>query len=73
MKSDFVVRLDEPVKIVGDFVGSGNEWNRIQSLLREREREIELLKNRIFEMEKGSKKSNVLSNDGALLQLRSEN
>ena len=73
MKSDFVVRLDEPVKIVGDFVGSGNEWNRIQSLLREREREIELLKNRIFEMEKGSKKSNVSSNDGALLQLRSEN
>jgi hypothetical protein len=36
MKSDFVVRLEEPVKIVGDFIGSGNEWNRIQSLLRER-------------------------------------
>ena len=38
IKSDFVVRLEEPVKIVGDFVGSGNEWNRMQSLLRERER-----------------------------------
>lgn len=72
IKSDFVVRLEEPVKIVGDFVGSGNEWNRIQSLLREREREIELLKNRIFEIEKGSKKT-VSSNDGALIQLRSEN
>lgn len=40
IKSDFVIRLEEPVKILGDFVGSGNEWNRIQSLLREREREI---------------------------------
>lgn len=38
IKSDFVVRLEEPVKIIGDFTGSGNDWNRIQSALRERER-----------------------------------
>lgn len=24
MKSEFVVKLDEPVKVIGDFVGSGN-------------------------------------------------
>lgn len=57
IKSDFVVRLDEPVKIIGDFVGSGNEWNRMQSLLREREREIEVLRLRILEIEKSSLKT----------------
>jgi DNA repair exonuclease SbcCD ATPase subunit len=74
IKSDFVVRLEEPYKIIGDFVGSGNEWNRVQSLLREREREIELLKTRIFDIEKNSKRTSVSGgNDSALYQLRSEN
>jgi hypothetical protein len=36
IKSDYSVRLEEPMKILGDFVGSGNDWNRIQSLMRER-------------------------------------
>ena len=50
MQSDFLVRLEEPMKIVGDFVGSGTEFNRMQSLLREREREIQVLTGRILEI-----------------------
>jgi hypothetical protein len=42
---------------LADFVGSGNDWNRIQSLLREREREIEVLRGRILQIEKASLKS----------------
>lgn len=40
INSGFAVKLEEPVKIIGDFQGSGNDWNRLQSVLREREREI---------------------------------
>lgn len=59
ISSGFVVKLEEPVKIMGDFQGSGNDWNRLQSLLRERERDIEVLRLRILEIEKSSmKKSN---------------
>lgn len=64
MKSDFVVRLEEPYKIMGDFIGSGNDWNRIQSLLREREREIDVLKLRIIEIEKASLKRTSGSGSG---------
>ena len=65
------------MKIVGDFVGSGNDWNRIQSTLREREREIELLRARIIEIEKLSltKGSSVVSsgNENTIAFLRQEN
>jgi hypothetical protein len=62
--------LDEPVKIVGDFVGSGTEWNRMQSLLREREREIEVLRLRIVEIEKAAlKKTNSGSGQESTIAL----
>lgn len=48
INSGFAVKLDEPLKIVGEIVGSGNDFNRLQSVLREREREIEMLRNRII-------------------------
>lgn len=57
INSGFAVKLEEPVKIIGDFQGSGNDWNRLQSLLREREREIEVLRVRILDLEKASKKA----------------
>jgi len=56
IKSDYLIRLEEPVKILSEFIGSGNDWNRAQSLLRERERDIEVLKLRIMEIEKASLK-----------------
>jgi hypothetical protein len=70
IKSDYVVRLEEPVKILGDFTGSGNEWNRIQSMLREREREIEVLKLRIFEIEKLSLKNSSSTHESTIAMLR---
>ena len=75
ISSSFVVRLDEPVKILGDFVGSGNEWNRVQSLLREREREIEVLRLRILEIEKASLKRGTSSSgsENTIAFLRQEN
>lgn len=65
VSSGFAVRLDEPMKIIGDFVGSGNDWNRIQSTLREREREIELLRGRIIEVEKLSLNRQISSGSGS--------
>jgi hypothetical protein len=53
------------MKIIGDFVGSGNDWNRIQSTLREREREIELLRGRIIEIEKLSLNKQTSSVSGS--------
>lgn len=32
----FAISLAEPVKILGDFEGSGNDWNRLLSFVRER-------------------------------------
>jgi hypothetical protein len=48
INSGFAVKLEEPLKIVGEIVGSGNDFNRLQSVLREREKEIEMLRNRII-------------------------
>ncbi len=34
--STFTINIGEPTKILGDFEGSGNDWNRLLSFLRER-------------------------------------
>lgn len=80
INSGFIVRLDEPTKFVGDFVGSGNDWNRIQSALRERERDIEVLKEKIFTLEKASMKfqgqsrtTSGSANESTIALLRQEN
>lgn len=75
IQSGFAIKLDEPLKIVGEIVGSGNDFNRLQSTLREREREIEVLRNRILEIEKTSLKynNNVSGQESAIALLRQEN
>lgn len=83
ISSGFIVRLEEPTKFIGDFVGSGNDWNRIQSALREREQEIDVLKQRIFTIEKASLKlqgqgrstsgSGSGANESTIALLRQEN
>lgn len=73
ISSGFVVKLEEPVKIMGDFQGSGNDWNRLQSLLRERERDIEVLRLRILEIEKSSMKKSNGGQENTIALLKQEN
>lgn len=75
IKSDYVIKLEEPMKIIGDFVGSGNDFNRMQSVMREKEREIEVLTNRLISFEKGSIKAQYSGVDAErqVAALRKEN
>lgn len=73
INSGFAVKLEEPVKIMGDIQGSGNDWNRLQSLLRERERDIEVLRLRILEIEKASMKKSTGGQENTIALLRQEN
>lgn len=50
----FSLSLSEPIKVLGDFEGSGNDWNRLLSFLRERDAENELLRTKLIEAEKAS-------------------
>lgn len=58
---------------MGDIQGSGNDWNRLQSLLRERERDIEVLRLRILEIEKASMKKSTGGQENTIALLRQEN
>lgn len=40
INSGFPVKLEEPMKIIGEFQGSGNDWSRLQSVVREKEAEV---------------------------------
>jgi hypothetical protein len=68
-------KLDEPLRLLGDFVGSGNDFNRVSSLLREREAESYLLKGRLFDFERASLKTEYsgVDSDRTLQTLRAEN
>lgn len=37
INTTFAVNIGEPTRVLGDFVGSGNDFNRLLSFLRERE------------------------------------
>jgi len=52
VSSTFTVHIGEPTRILGDFEGSGNDFNRLLSFLREREGEVGLLKTRLIDVEK---------------------
>lgn len=73
--SGYSVKIDEPYKILGELMGSGNDWNRLSSILREKESEIELLKKRIYDIEKVSVKSTYsgVDNERTIMALKSEN
>jgi hypothetical protein len=40
------------MRILGDFEGSGNDYNRLLSFIRERDAEVELLKSKLIENER---------------------
>lgn len=48
------VNVGEPTRILGDFEGSGNDWNRLLSFVRERSEESELLKSKLREIQSGN-------------------
>jgi hypothetical protein len=50
--STFVVHIGEPTRILGDFEGSGNDFNRLLSSLRERDAELERVRAQLLESEK---------------------
>jgi len=69
------LRLEEPLRVMGDFVGSGNDWSRLQSILRERDAEVSLLKSRIIDIEKSHIRTEYsgVDNQRTLTTLRAEN
>ena len=52
INTTFTVHIGEPMRVLGEFEGSGNDFNRLLSFLRERDAEIELLKTRLIDTEK---------------------
>jgi hypothetical protein len=52
VNTTFTVHIGEPTRILGDFEGSGNDFNRLLSFIRERDAEVELLKTRLVDNEK---------------------
>lgn len=50
--SSFTIKIGEPTRVLGDFEGSGNDFNRLLSYLRERDGEVQLLKTRLIDTEK---------------------
>jgi hypothetical protein len=66
---------NEPLRIIAEFVGSGNNWDRLASHLREREAELVLLRSRIVDIEKANLKVEYsgVDTDRTLATLRAEN
>jgi hypothetical protein len=71
----FVVHIGEPTRILGDFEGSGNDFNRLLSFLRERDAEVELLRTRLIDTEKRaiSKDFSGVDSERTISALRAEN
>ena len=75
MTNTFVVHIGEPTRILGDFEGSGNDFNRLLSFLRERDAEVELLRTRLIDTEKRaiSKDFSGVDSERTISALRAEN
>jgi len=52
VSSSFTIQIGEPTRVLGEFEGSGNDFNRLLSFLRERDAEVQLLKTRLVDNEK---------------------
>lgn len=73
--SKFSLSLNEPMKILGEIEGSGNDFNRLLSYLRERNGEVDLLKGRLIEVEKSSitKEFSGVDSERTIQALKAEN
>ena len=65
----------QPVKIVQGIDGSGTDFNRLLSFLRERENENEILRSKIVEIEKRSITTEFsgVDSERTIVALRAEN
>lgn len=65
----------EPMRELGEWQGSGNDWNRLLSFIRERTAETEILKGRLIELEKSgiSKEYSGVDSQRTIDSLRREN
>ena len=52
VSNSFTVLIGEPTRVLGEFEGSGNDFNRLLSFLRERDAEVQVLKTRLVDNEK---------------------
>lgn len=75
IKTSFTVYIGEPTRVLGDFEGSGNDWNRLLSFLRERDGEVQLLRTRLVDTEKKAITSQYSGVDAerTIASLRKEN
>lgn len=71
----FALSLSEPTRVLGDFQGTGNDFNRLMSLLREREGENELLRTRLIDVEKRAVNTEFsgVDSERTIAGLRAEN
>ena len=75
VSSSFTVQIGEPTRILGEFEGSGNDFNRLLSFLRERDAEVQVLKTRLIENEKlaVSNQFSGVDSERTIAALRREN
>ena len=75
VSSSFTVQIGEPTRILGEFEGSGNDFNRLLSFLRERDAEVQVLKTRLIENEKKAVSSQYsgVDSERTIAALRKEN
>lgn len=69
------VTLPEPSRVLGEFQGSGNEFSRLFSFLRERSYEVDLLKDKLINSEKASlvREYSGVDAERTIAALRAEN
>ena len=75
VSSSFTVQIGEPTRILGEFEGSGNDFNRLLSFLRERDAEVQVLKTRLVDNEKKAVSSQYsgVDSERTIAALRKEN
>lgn len=75
VRTSFTVQIGEPMRILGDFEGSGNDFNRLLSYVRERDGEVQLLKSRLVDTEKKALTSSFsgVDSERTIASLRKEN
>lgn len=75
VSSKFTLCISEPIKILSDVEGSGNDFNRLLSYLRERDGENEVYKGKLIEFEKNGlqQQYSSVNHERTISSLRQQN